>query len=112
MAIIPDLDLARIHKYCAERVPAQFLDRIRIEGTVRGRSVTIFECRPPWREDIGPEWTRHPVAQMRYDMASTLWTLYWSDRNARWHAFDLIDPGSVTELLEEIELDRTAIFWG
>ena len=97
MVIVLDLDLGKIHKYCAERFPLGFLDRIRLEATVRGRSVTIFECRPPWREDIGPEWTRHPVAQMRYDMASTLWTLYWSDRNARWHAFDLIDPGSVTE---------------
>ena len=49
---------------------------------------------------------------MRYDVANSLWTLYWSDRNARWHVFDLIDPGSISELLEEIELDRTAIFWG
>lgn len=112
MAIVPDLYLAKIHRYCAERVPAELLDRIRIEAMVRGRSVTIFECRPPWRGGIGPEWTRHPVAQMRYDVANNLWTLYWSDRNGRWHVFDLIDPGSIRELLQEIELDRTAIFWG
>ena len=112
MATIPDHDLAKIHKYCAERVPAEFLHRIRIEATARGRSVTIFECRPLWREDIGPEWTRHPVAQMRHHADHNLWTLYWSDRNARWHVFDLIDPGPVSELLEEIQLDRTAIFWG
>jgi hypothetical protein len=110
VVIVLDLDLGKIHKYCAERFPLELLDRIRLEATVRGRSVTIFECRPPWREDIGPEWTRHLVAQMRYDVANNLWTLYWSDRNARWHVFDLIDPGSIGELLDEIELDQTAIF--
>jgi hypothetical protein len=49
---------------------------------------------------------------MRYDVANNFWTLYWSDCNARWHVFDLIDPGSKGELLDEIELDQTAIFWG
>ena len=112
MANVPELDLARIHRYCAERVPADLLNRVRVEATTRGRTVTIVECRPPWREDIGGDWTRQPIAQLRYDDASKLWTLYWPDRNARWHVFDLIDPGSVSELLEEIELDRTSIFWG
>lgn len=29
-----------------------------------------------------------------------------------WHLYDLIEPGSVAELLAEIERDPTAIFWG
>ena len=49
---------------------------------------------------------------MRYDVANNLWTLYWSDHNQRWHIYDFIDSGTISELLEEIELDRTAIFWG
>lgn len=112
VAIVSDLNLAKNHEHGAERVPLEFLDRIRIEATASGRSVTIFERLPPWREDVGPEWTRHPGAQMRYDIASNLWTLYWPDRNARWPVFDLIHPGSISELLDEIELAQTAIFWG
>jgi hypothetical protein len=49
---------------------------------------------------------------MRYDVDTNLWTLYWADRNSRWHVFDPIDPAKVGEILDEIELDRTCIFWG
>lgn len=43
--VIPELDLARIQRYCDGRVPARLLDQIRIELEVRGRSVTILERR-------------------------------------------------------------------
>ena len=112
MAAIPDLDLARIRKYCADRVPERALNQVRMEADVRGSSVTILECRAPWREDFGPEWSRRGMAKLKYDSANNLWTLYWADRNGRFHLFDLIEPGSVVELLAEIELDRTSIFWG
>ncbi|MDQ3451610.1 MAG: DUF3024 domain-containing protein, partial [Actinomycetota bacterium] len=47
------------------------------------RAVTIFECRPPWREDFGPHWTRFPVARLRYTKARKEWAIYWRDRNLR-----------------------------
>ncbi len=74
--------------------------------------VTIFECQTPWRADIGTEWTRRRVAQMRSGVDDNLWTLYLADHNGRWYVFNLIDPGPISELLDQIELDRTAIFWG
>jgi hypothetical protein len=49
---------------------------------------------------------------MKFDTASNEWTLYWSDRNSRWYIFDLISPGSIDEVLEEIERDQTNISWG
>jgi len=110
--VIPAQDLATIRTYCVSRVPSEFLDRIRVEATIRGRSVTIVECRPPWRKDVGPEWSRQRVAQMRYDADAKLWTLYWADRHGRWHVFDLIEPARAGAILDEIELDRTNIFWG
>ena len=84
---------------------------MRLEAGVRGRSVTIFECRPPW-PDGGTEWTRAPIGQLRYDAGSGLWTLYWADSDDRWHLYDLIEPGSVDELLAEIKADPMCIFWG
>ncbi len=69
-------------------------------------------CRPPWHEKWGPEWTRHGVARMKYSSETNEWTLYWADRNSKWHVFDLIDPGSIDEILNEVELDQTCIFWG
>jgi hypothetical protein len=49
---------------------------------------------------------------MKFNSANNEWTLYWSDRNSRWHIFDLLPPGSIEEVLEEIERDQTNIFWG
>lgn len=93
-------------------VPDLDLHKIRKEVDVRGKAVTIVECRPPWHESLGPEWTRHGVARMKYDDVTNEWTLYWADRSGRWHGFDLIDPGSIDEIPNEIELDQTGIFWG
>ncbi|TAJ17193.1 MAG: DUF3024 domain-containing protein [Dehalococcoidia bacterium] len=111
MAAVRDLDLARIRAYCAQRLPAQHRGEARVEATVRGRSVTIFDCRPPWQANL-TEWSRVPVAQLRFDLVEERWTLYWADRNSRWHLYDDIEPGTVTELLAEIDRDPINIFWG
>ena len=86
---ISELDLARVAKYCDAKVPVHARDELRIEYTVRGKSVTIFDCRPPWHESVGPEWSRLPVAQLRFDPERGEWTLFCSDRNSRWHLYGL-----------------------
>ena len=76
-------------------------------------SVTILECRPPWREDFGPEWTRFPIARLRYAQARKEWAIYWRDRNLKFHLYDLADPiSNIEALLDEIDRDPTGIFWG
>ena len=109
---IPDLDLLKIRTYAAAKVPVQFRDEIRVEVDVRGKFVTIVECRQPWREDMGREWTRQGVARMKHDDGANAWTLSGADGNGRWHVFDLVDPGSIDEILSAIELDQSSIFWG
>ena len=111
MPTLPDLDLVRIQHYCDARVPKHLRGDARVEATHRGKSVTIYDCRPPWHPD-DTDWSRVPVAQLRYNTAERHWTLYWADRNGRWHLYDLIDPGTVDQLLDEIDNDPTAIFWG
>jgi Protein of unknown function (DUF3024) len=111
VAAIPDLDFARISKYCDKRVPIDVRDKVRLEVGVRGTAVTIFECRPSWDRDL-TEWSRNPVAQLRYDSEQRDWTLYFADRNSRWHTYDMIAPGNVDDLMKEIEDDPTCIFWG
>jgi hypothetical protein len=86
---------------------------IRYELDLTDRTVTIVETRPPWRDDLGPGWTRLPVARLRYWKARGVWSLYWSDRNSDFHEYDLIPPSrDVGDLIAEIEADPTAIFWG
>lgn len=101
-----------VGRYCEDRVPAHIRDKIRVEYEVRGNSVTIAERRPPWREDIGTEWSRLTVAQLRYEDGK--WALYWSDRNSRWHPYEeQFEPTpALSAALVEIDDDPTAIFWG
>lgn len=109
----PELDIARVRTWCRQRVPDRLHDELRVECDVDGRRVTIYEARPPWQPDLGPEWTRSAVAQLRYTATSRAWTLYWRDRNLRWRAYrDLPAARPVGELLDEVERDPTGIFWG
>ena len=111
---VPETDLARIQRWAARRVPEHVRDQVWIELDVDARSVTIFECRSSWAPDlIGPEPTRFPIARLRYLTARREWELFWRDRNSRFHRYDLAPPSPIVErLLEEIDADRTAIFWG
>jgi len=88
-------------------------DKLRIECDVDAGRVTIYEARPPWQPDLGPEWIRSPVAQLRYTATRRAWILYWLDRNLRWRQYREVPAGRpVAELLDEIGRDPTGIFWG
>lgn len=92
-------------------MPTHLRDEARVEARARGKSVTIYDCRPPWQPQL-TEWSRVPVAQLRYERDSSTWTLFWADRNSRWHRYDQVEPGVVDDLLVEIDQDPTCIFWG
>lgn len=114
--MIPELGLARIRRW-VEGLNADLPERarglIRYELDVTDRTLTVLECRPPWREGFGPEWTRFPIARLRYTKTRGEWSLYWRDRNLRFHEYTLAFPTPhVEELIAEIERDPTAIFWG
>ncbi len=108
---LPETDLARIARYCADRVPAHVRKEVQVEFETRGRAVTIVETRPPWTGGDQP-WTRLKVAQLRYRPGTTDWTLHWRDRNERWFDYDDLLSGTAAELLAEIDEDPTCIFWG
>ncbi len=110
---LPELDVARAQRWCAARVPEHARHQVRVECEIAPRHLTIVERRAPWREDFGPEWTTFPIARLGYTVADKSWTLYWRDRNLRFHAYDLLVPSPrVDDLLTEIDRDPTCIFWG
>jgi hypothetical protein len=110
---IPELDIARVQRWCDARVPEHVRDQVRVECDVSGRAVTIVECRPPWHPDAGPEWMRQPIARLRFTKSRSEWTLYWPDRNSAFHRYDLAPPTAhVGDLLAEVDRDPTCIFWG
>jgi hypothetical protein len=113
---LPEIDLARIRRWAdahTDAMSGDASDVVRYELDVEPRSVTILECRPPWREDFGPEWTRIPIARLRYTKARKEWAIYWRDRHSRIHLYDVVEPTpNVESLLAEIDADPTCIFWG
>ena len=65
------------------------------------------------RQGSDSEWTRFPIARLRYTKATRSWSLYWRDRNLRFHQYDRAPATTnVDELLAELDRDPTAILWG
>ncbi len=113
MPTLPPLDVAAVIAYCEQRVPPHALHQVRMEALVDGRAVTLVERRAPWRPELGPEWTTGPVARLRWTASRGEWSLFWRDRNHRWHRYPYASPTSeIAQLLDEIDRDPTGIFWG
>jgi hypothetical protein len=111
MAVLSEVAVARVRRFCAQRIPPEARDEVRLEVEARGQTVTILEVRAPW-QGTGP-WTRMKIAQLRYDSTNRTWTLYSSDRNGRWHRYPGAPPAEQLDgLLDEIAADTTGIFWG
>ena len=110
---LPELDVTRVRRWCAARVPEHARHQVRVECEAAPRHLTIVERRAPWREDLGSEWTTFPIARLRYAAKEETWTLLWRDRNLRFHAYDALAPSRhVEDLLAEIDRGPTAIFSG
>ena len=111
--VLPETAVAAVRRYCEQKIPPEHRDQARVEWAARGKSITLFECRAPWHPDRGPEWSRVPIAQLRYEPADHHWQLYCADRNSRWHRYELAEPTAhIAALLEAIDRDPTGIFWG
>jgi Protein of unknown function (DUF3024) len=109
----PPVDVAAIRSFCEQRVPPHALDQVRLEAIVEGNAVAIAERRAPWHGDTSADWTTQPVARLRYVQEHQHWTLFSRDRDEQWHRYDGVAPThDVTVLLDEVDRDPTAIFWG
>jgi hypothetical protein len=73
------VDVARVQRWCANQIPEHIRTEIRVECDVAARHLTICECRPPRREDLGQDWTRFLTARLHYTRTAGLWNLYWRD---------------------------------
>ena len=110
---LPELDVERVRRYCASRIPEHLRGEHRIECHVAARHVTICEWRPPCNPEFGTEWTRFPIARLHYTKRTGLWTLYWRDRNLKFHRYDRLAPSPyIQDLLDHIDRSGDPIFWG
>ena len=110
--MLPAVDVAMVRHYCEQRVPPDAIDQVRVELVESRGAMTIVERRAPWREDYGPQWTTLEVARFRFMSQDRTWQLFWRDRNAKWHRYDLPPSRDIGPLLDEVDRDPTGIFWG
>jgi Protein of unknown function (DUF3024) len=110
--VLRESDIARIREMCDTRVPPEACDTVRIELERERQAINIVERRPPWRDDPGPEWSRLPVARLRYVASKRLWTLYYLRHTGRWEHYPLLGrTRRLEELLAELADDPICLFW-
>ena len=109
---VVEIDVARVRRFCADRVPRNIADSIRLDVEVTGRRITIIERRAPWTPEIGPEWTSVPIAQLRGNATDGSWTLFWSDSNNVWHRDPIEPTPQIDRLLARITADSSNRYWG
>jgi Protein of unknown function (DUF3024) len=113
---LPETDVARACRWVTarnDRRPDHAIELIRFDVDIEQHSVTVLECRPPWRPEFGTDWTRFRIDRFRYNRTRREWQIYWRDRNIKFHIFPLVPPSqSIDDLLVAVDADPTAIFWG
>jgi hypothetical protein len=114
-AVLPKFELRLVERlldrFYDRRLLAHVQHQIRLHHTIRGNSITLFEIRPGF--DNSAVWAKTPIARFRFDAATSLWSLYWHDRNQRWRPHEDLTPTRNFEaLLAEVDRDPTSIFWG
>lgn len=110
--MVPEIDVERVRRWAAVRVPVTVQDQLRLEVDVDRLSITVMECRAPWA-DWMTDWTRKPVARFRYTKSRNQWTLYCYRASEDWELFEFADPAShIEKLLDVVDEDPTFIFWG
>jgi len=113
LLMLAESDVASICAMCETRVPLEAREHVRVELEQERQAVNIVECRPPWGQDYGPEWSRLPIARLRYVASRRLWTLYYHRHTGRWERYPLLGPSRrVADLLGEVAADPICVFWG
>jgi hypothetical protein len=107
----PEVEFAAklVERYAAAKASPEVQDAVRLEVETVDNSITIWECRPPWRPEYGPEWTRMGIARFRYSPSEKSWTVYWMRSDLKFHRYKPVGPQSgIGPLLDEVARDPHA----
>ena len=102
---------AHLDQYCVGLIPKHVQDKVRIGYVAKGMAITLFEQRPDFMDKA--TWIKSDIARVRYSKTDGEWTLYFKDRNSKWHIYEpLPSTADFGRILREIQSDPTGIFWG
>lgn len=103
---------SKLAAYCAQKLPPELHDQVRLEVEIEGENLTLIESRPHFRT---PEtWTRLPVARFRYNPGSGAWSLYSPHlgKSEKWQTYPAKPERDIGKLIALVDADDTGVFWG
>jgi hypothetical protein len=116
-ALLDEIELARVRRAMdsflqKRRPPPHVRSQVDLGFRVMGRSIEIFESRPPWQ---GPPDEKHetPVAKATYVKSRRVWRVFWQRRDLKWHSYEPHpEVKSVEEFATLVSEDAHACFFG
>ena len=100
-----------LKKFCNDRIPSELKSDIKIEFSIMGNYVTLFEKRRYFKDPT--QWTERKIAQFRYDLNENKWKLFWWRHTGKWYKYEDTKPkNNLQNLVDEVDKDPTGIFWG
>jgi hypothetical protein len=105
----------KVKVFCENRIPddrkEELEDKVKIQYEIKGNSITIREDRANWTGN--GKWIICPIAKIKFNVGNENWSIYWRDQHSKWHLYERLPPKKqIEEIIQEISVDPTGIFWG
>ncbi len=99
-----------LDRYCAQKVPQGFRDRLKITYAIEGETITLSALQV---DPTQPgSWQRVPVAQFRYIALLQQWSLHYPNGRQRWVFYQNAPPTlHFGKLLQHLDADPLRLFW-
>lgn len=106
---MPELDVARIRRWSRHWVYQSDFDEVRLDVEVTARHVTIVRLQSWVMGNGDVESVRLPMARLRYESSSGLWSLHWARGPERFVRHETLAPTRlIGELLDELDRGETS----
>ncbi len=83
---------SRLRAYCKGRTKPEIRHQLEIVYRLEGLFGYVSERRPDWRDKT--IFRNHDVAKFRFSVTTREWTLFWRERNLKWHRFEDCAPSA------------------
>ena len=97
--------------WVAKNEDPRLVGRLKYGYRFEGPAVVFFDSSPGL--DDHSHWIENDIAKFRYTKRTGLWSLYCQFSDLKWRAYEPLPiSDDLAELVEEMERDPTAIFFG